>query len=196
MPGAAQSAVTMNRLPHIGRTGQRLLRAWLFRAWRVGHDACGRIAGRGCHSGTMERFDVFAKLPQPALSGGPPVRPSARDFGAALVRAKGPVMISDAVIDRIAERVRSQTFRAANPKSLELGVKGHRPTGFRACPFTGCSIGPAPCRWSLQRRKGATLTTVDGRSLDDFCLGDTASMFGHSPAPLADALWRSRRVRG
>jgi glutamate-1-semialdehyde 2,1-aminomutase len=25
-------------------------------------------------------------------------------------------------------------------------------------------------------------------SLDDFCLGDTASMFGHSPKPLAEAL--------
>jgi glutamate-1-semialdehyde 2,1-aminomutase len=38
------------------------------------------------------------------------------------------------------------------------------------------------------KAEGAALTTVDGRVLDDFCLGDTASMFGHSPKPLADAL--------
>ena len=31
--------------------------------------------------------------------------------------------------------------------------------------------------------RGATLIDIDGNRLDDFCLGDTGSMFGHSPAP-------------
>jgi glutamate-1-semialdehyde 2,1-aminomutase len=35
---------------------------------------------------------------------------------------------------------------------------------------------------------GATLTDADGHALADFCLGDTGSMFGHSPAPVARAL--------
>ena len=35
---------------------------------------------------------------------------------------------------------------------------------------------------------GATLTDADGHGLADFCLGDTGSMFGHSPAPVARAL--------
>ena len=35
---------------------------------------------------------------------------------------------------------------------------------------------------------GARLTTIDGRELIDFCLGDTGAMAGHSPAPVASAL--------
>lgn len=35
---------------------------------------------------------------------------------------------------------------------------------------------------------GASLTDVDGHQYDDFCLGDTGSMFGHSPAPIAAAI--------
>jgi len=35
---------------------------------------------------------------------------------------------------------------------------------------------------------GASLTDVDGHKYDDFCLGDTGSMFGHSPAPVAAAI--------
>ncbi|HUN36090.1 MAG TPA: transaminase [Trebonia sp.] len=35
---------------------------------------------------------------------------------------------------------------------------------------------------------GARVTTIDGRELIDFCLGDTGAMAGHSPAPVASAL--------
>ena len=38
--------------------------------------------------------------------------------------------------------------------------------------------------------KDATLTSIDGRTYDDFCLGDTASLFGNSPPALAAALAR------
>ncbi|HVI90947.1 MAG TPA: aspartate aminotransferase family protein [Dongiaceae bacterium] len=40
---------------------------------------------------------------------------------------------------------------------------------------------------------GATLTDVDGHNYDDFCLGDTGSMFGHSPAPVAAAIAEQAR---
>jgi len=36
--------------------------------------------------------------------------------------------------------------------------------------------------------KGACLTDVDGNAYDDFCFGDTGSMFGHSPEPIAKAI--------
>jgi glutamate-1-semialdehyde 2,1-aminomutase len=36
--------------------------------------------------------------------------------------------------------------------------------------------------------KGALLTDVDGHAYDDFCFGDTGSMFGHSPEPIAKAI--------
>jgi len=37
---------------------------------------------------------------------------------------------------------------------------------------------------------GARLTTIDGRELIDFCLGDTGAMAGHSPAPVVAAVTR------
>ena len=36
--------------------------------------------------------------------------------------------------------------------------------------------------------KGSRLEDVDGHSYDDFCFGDTGSMFGHSPEPVARAI--------
>ena len=36
--------------------------------------------------------------------------------------------------------------------------------------------------------QGATLTDIDGHEINDFCLGDTGSMFGHSPKPVAKAI--------
>ena len=38
--------------------------------------------------------------------------------------------------------------------------------------------------------RGATLTDADGHHLSDFCLGDTAAMFGHSPDAVVQALAR------
>lgn len=40
---------------------------------------------------------------------------------------------------------------------------------------------------------GSILTDVDGHKYDDFCLGDTGSMFGHSPAPVAAAIAEQAR---
>jgi glutamate-1-semialdehyde 2,1-aminomutase len=47
----------------------------------------------------------------------------------------------------------------------------------------------------VARAKGARLTDIDGYEIDDFCLGDTGSMFGHSPAPVAKAI-RHQATRG
>ena len=47
---------------------------------------------------------------------------------------------------------------------------------------------PMPFPMVVARAKGARLTCIDGFDLDDFCLGDTGSMFGHSPAPVAKAI--------
>ncbi len=47
---------------------------------------------------------------------------------------------------------------------------------------------PMPFPMVVARAKGARLTCVDGFEMDDFCLGDTGSMFGHSPAPVAKAI--------
>ena len=95
-------------------------------------------------------------------------------------------MITDAAIDRIATR-EAEAFRAANPQSLTLAAKAQA-NWFQGVPFHWMLDWPSPVPLVAASALGATLTTVDGRTLDDFCLGDTASMFGHSPAPLTEAL--------
>jgi hypothetical protein len=48
------------------------------------------------------------------------------------------------------------------------------------------------------RRRGEgrnSFVDIDGNRLDDFCFGDTGSMFGHSPAPVAKAI-REQAERG
>lgn len=52
---------------------------------------------------------------------------------------------------------------------------------------------PMPFPLLIASAKGATITDVDGYNLDDFCLGDTGSLFGHSPAPVAKAVARQAR---
>jgi glutamate-1-semialdehyde 2,1-aminomutase len=97
-------------------------------------------------------------------------------------------MITDAAIDRLATR-EAEAFRKANPQSLALAQKAQA-NWFQGVPFHWMLDWPSPVPLVAASAQGATLTTVDGRTLDDFCLGDTASMFGHSPRPLADALAR------
>ncbi len=52
---------------------------------------------------------------------------------------------------------------------------------------------PMPHLPLVAEAKGARLTDIDGYGIDDFCLGDTGSMFGHSPAPVAKAIRRQAR---
>jgi glutamate-1-semialdehyde 2,1-aminomutase len=52
---------------------------------------------------------------------------------------------------------------------------------------------PMPHPMLVARATGARLTDIDGFGIDDFCLGDTGSMFGHSPAPVAKAIRRQAR---
>lgn len=97
-------------------------------------------------------------------------------------------MITDAAIDRIATR-EAEAFRKANPQSLALAKRAEA-NWFQGVPFHWMLDWPSPVPLVAASAQGATLTTVDGRTLDDFCLGDTASMFGHSPKPLSEALAR------
>lgn len=54
---------------------------------------------------------------------------------------------------------------------------------------------PMPFPMLVDKAKGAAIRDIDGNELDDFCLGDTGSMFGHSPAPIAKAI-RKQAKRG
>lgn len=80
-------------------------------------------------------------------------------------------------------------FRAARPKSMARignGIEGF----FGGVPMHWMKDWPTPFPILVERAKGARITDIDGNRLDDFCLGDTGSMFGHSPAPVARAIRR------
>lgn len=52
---------------------------------------------------------------------------------------------------------------------------------------------PMPHLPLVAKARGARLTDIDGFRIDDFCLGDTGSMFGHSPEPVAKAIRQQAR---
>lgn len=91
-------------------------------------------------------------------------------------------------IEQIRDR-ESETFRKARPKS-EAKV-GNGIAGFLGgVPMHWMKDWPTPFPILVDQAKGATITDIDGNRLDDFCLGDTGSMFGHSPPPVARAIRR------
>lgn len=79
------------------------------------------------------------------------------------------------------------TFIATHSKSQQMAEKAKEHW-----------LNGVPMHWMLDwgtafpifvaEAKGAQLTDMDGNIYDDFCLGDTGSMFGHSPEPIARAL--------
>ncbi len=89
-------------------------------------------------------------------------------------------MISGAAIARVANR-EAERFRVANPRAFahHAAAKGW----FQSVPFHWMRDWPSPVPIVTASAKGATLTSIDGQRYDDFCLGDTASLFGHSPPP-------------
>jgi glutamate-1-semialdehyde 2,1-aminomutase len=78
-------------------------------------------------------------------------------------------------------------FVANNPKSA-AAASARAAHWHQGVPFHWMRDWPSPFPLVAAKAEGATLTTIDGQVLDDFCLGDTAAMFGHSPPPLARAL--------
>ena len=86
----------------------------------------------------------------------------------------------------------ADAFRAARPKSqaaLGNGLAGF----FGGVPMHWMQDWPTPFPILVEKAKGATITDIDANKLADFCLGDTGSMFGHSPEPVARAIRRQSR---
>ena len=80
-------------------------------------------------------------------------------------------------------------FAAAHPASraaLEKGAGNY----LNGVPLHWMSDWSMPFPMLVEMARGARLTDIDGLRYDDFCLGDTGSMFGHSPKPVARAIRR------
>lgn len=80
-----------------------------------------------------------------------------------------------------------QRFLDQHPRSLALAQAAQQHLLF-GVPLHWMRDWPTPATLFVRAAQGATLTCADGLRYADFCLGDTGAMFGHSPAPLAQAL--------
>ncbi len=88
------------------------------------------------------------------------------------------------VADFISEQ--RELFAAANPISRSLSAKA---SAWRSgVPMHWMRDWATPFPIYVNNARGATLTDVDGHAYDDFCLGDTPSMFGHARPELAAAM--------
>jgi len=94
-------------------------------------------------------------------------------------------------LQRISELFAAEQRRyvAAHPRSLQR--TGHGIAGFYdGVPMHWMKDWSMPFPFVVESARGATLRDIDGNEYADFCLGDTGSMFGHSPKPVADAIAR------
>jgi len=88
----------------------------------------------------------------------------------------------------------AKRYAAARPKAkkaLDMGADAF----LSGVPLHWMKDWPMPHLPLVAKAKDASLTDIDGYQIDDFCLGDTGSMFGHSPAPIAKAI-RHQATRG
>jgi glutamate-1-semialdehyde 2,1-aminomutase len=80
-------------------------------------------------------------------------------------------------------------YIAGHPRSLARigqGIAGF----YDGVPMHWMRDWSMPFPFLVESAHGATLRDIDGHEYADFCLGDTGSMFGHSPAPVAEAVAR------
>ncbi|WP_370738622.1 aspartate aminotransferase family protein [Maliponia aquimaris] len=86
----------------------------------------------------------------------------------------------------------AQRFVAARPRCKKALDKGAAPW-LNGVPMHWMRDWPSPFPLVVKQAEGARLTDLDGHTLDDFCLGDTGSMFGHAPKPVARAIRRQAK---
>jgi len=94
--------------------------------------------------------------------------------------------IAESAVTRLVESERAQ-FLSRHPKSAMLAARAKNSL-YGGVPMHWMSDWSTPLPLFVERAQGARFYDVDGHAYIDFCLGDSGSMFGHSPAPIAKAL--------
>jgi glutamate-1-semialdehyde 2,1-aminomutase len=107
--------------------------------------------------------------------------------------------MSDAMIagirtDRLAAFAAREAavYAKARPHAAKALAKGAG-TFLGGVPMHWMADWPMPHLPLVAKAQRARMTDIDGNTLDDFCLGDTGSMFGHSPPPVAKAIRQQAR---
>ena len=109
-------------------------------------------------------------------------------------------MAHDLIAGIDADRLKSfatreaKRYAASRPKAKAALDKGAE-AFVSGVPLHWMKDWPMPHLPLVAKAKGARITDIDGYEIDDFCLGDTGSMFGHSPDPVAKAI-RHQATRG
>ncbi len=94
-------------------------------------------------------------------------------------------------LDRIATVFEAEREDYIERHRRSLQQTGHGIAGFYdGVPMHWMRDWPMPFPFLVEEARGATLRDVDGNEYADFCLGDTGSMFGHSPPAVAEAIAR------
>jgi glutamate-1-semialdehyde 2,1-aminomutase len=83
-------------------------------------------------------------------------------------------------------------FEDKNPRSRLLFERGRRSL-LAGVPMNWMARWAGPYPVFVRRAQGARIWDVDGHCYADFCLGDTGSMFGHSPPTVVPTLARQLR---
>ncbi len=78
-------------------------------------------------------------------------------------------------------------YLETHPRSVALAEEDARHYLF-GVPLHWMRDWPAPAVLHVARAEGHRLWCADGHEYLDFCLGDSGAMFGHSPAPVAQAI--------
>ena len=80
-----------------------------------------------------------------------------------------------------------ERFEREHPRSRELATRAHESL-LSGVPMPWMVRWPGGFPVFAAEAEGARFRDVDGHEYVDFCLGDTAAMTGHSPAPTARAV--------
>ncbi len=98
--------------------------------------------------------------------------------------------------DRLQAFATREARRYAKVRPLtEAALKTGAASWLDGVPMHWMKDWSMPFPMLVEKASGAHLTDLDGFGIDDFCLGDTGSMFGHSPKPVAKAI-RHQATRG
>ncbi|MBL9072339.1 aspartate aminotransferase family protein [Tabrizicola sp.] len=99
--------------------------------------------------------------------------------------------------------IRRDHLAAFAAREADIYVKTRPKAATALAEGAGSFLGGVPMHWMadwpmphlllVAKAHGARIWDIDGQKLDDFCLGDTGSMFGHSPGPVAKAIRQQAR---